>query len=257
MERHCIWSVSYVVSLVNYGAVLVNVRRGRYRWPMSTSAKRTRRPSDEVRDLLLSAAREEFLAHGYDGTTTKEIARRAGVSETLIFNHYDDKAGLFSAALTAPFAELVDTYVAAWNDNVGTIDERITMLVDHLFELAREHRTILVSAVNHRLTHGPPVDDDILDRLAEQLQSIQSLAETSDVRRFNLDPPATIAVTAGMILGTVLLDDLLFPRKRRKPSRDRLKTELVTMLLHGIEHRGPDTPTHSPSPAVVGAKARD
>ena len=49
-------------------------------------------------EKLLQFAREVFLAHGAFGST-KEIARRAGVSEATLFKRYPTKAALFLAAM--------------------------------------------------------------------------------------------------------------------------------------------------------------
>jgi AcrR family transcriptional regulator len=48
---------------------------------------------------ILGAAIELFSSHGYKGTTTREIALLAGVSENSLFRHFQHKEGLFWAAL--------------------------------------------------------------------------------------------------------------------------------------------------------------
>jgi AcrR family transcriptional regulator len=58
---------------------------------------RTRgRPLTLTDDELLDAARAVFLARGLDATTT-EIAKRARISESVIFHRYKTKEALFSA----------------------------------------------------------------------------------------------------------------------------------------------------------------
>ena len=54
---------------------------------------------DERRDQILQAALELFSKHGFAGTTTKEIARMAGVSEALVFRHFATKDELYNAIL--------------------------------------------------------------------------------------------------------------------------------------------------------------
>jgi len=44
-----------------------------------------------VRERLQQAALELFSEHGYDGTTTTQIAARAGVTERTYFRHFPDK----------------------------------------------------------------------------------------------------------------------------------------------------------------------
>jgi AcrR family transcriptional regulator len=53
-----------------------------------------RRAPEEKRALLLSAARELFAEHGFEQTSTQQIARRAGVSEGILFHHFGSKRGL-------------------------------------------------------------------------------------------------------------------------------------------------------------------
>jgi AcrR family transcriptional regulator len=54
---------------------------------------------------LLEAAREIFVAEGF-GASTKEIARRAGVSEGVIYQRFATKDELFFAAMIPPPADL-------------------------------------------------------------------------------------------------------------------------------------------------------
>jgi AcrR family transcriptional regulator len=46
---------------------------------------------------VLLAALEIFSAHGYNASTTREIARRAGMSPAAVYVHYRSKADLLSA----------------------------------------------------------------------------------------------------------------------------------------------------------------
>ncbi len=56
------------------------------------------RPPTITDDELLEAARSVFLEQGV-GTTTAEIARRAGISESVLFHRYGTKEALFLAVL--------------------------------------------------------------------------------------------------------------------------------------------------------------
>ncbi len=48
---------------------------------------------------LLQAALELFSTHGYDGTTTRAIAQRVGVTEALVFKHFRTKRELLRAVV--------------------------------------------------------------------------------------------------------------------------------------------------------------
>jgi AcrR family transcriptional regulator len=53
----------------------------------------------ERRAAIIQAVRRVFAEKGFDGTTTRELADAAGVSEALLFRHFPNKEALFSAML--------------------------------------------------------------------------------------------------------------------------------------------------------------
>lgn len=57
---------------------------------------------------LITAAASLFAANGFKGTTTKEIAKAAGVSEALVFKYFPTKRALYAAILAekAQYSEL-------------------------------------------------------------------------------------------------------------------------------------------------------
>src|SRR5262245_47916924 len=59
--------------------------------------KRARLPSRERRHAIVAAVQGAFAAKGFHGTTTRELARAAGVSEALLFKHFPNKEALYSA----------------------------------------------------------------------------------------------------------------------------------------------------------------
>lgn len=56
-------------------------------------------------ELLLAAAQELFAERGYERTTTRDVAERAGVDATLIARYFGSKAGLYLAALRAELGD--------------------------------------------------------------------------------------------------------------------------------------------------------
>src|SRR5262249_48275477 len=86
----------------------------------------------ERKQQLLAHAKQLFVTLGYQATTTKEIASAAGVTEPVLYRHFESKKALFlevlrqsreapltrwhtdPAGLTAPLAKLhaiTDTYL--------------------------------------------------------------------------------------------------------------------------------------------------
>ena len=58
-----------------------------------------RLPAHDRRRQLLEAALEVFSRKGFEGSTTKEIAAAAGVTEAMVFRHFPSKQALYAAVL--------------------------------------------------------------------------------------------------------------------------------------------------------------
>ena len=80
--------------------VRVLPREGRIMVEGVARAKKHSRPSGSERQAsLIAAAASLFARKGFNGTTTKEIAKAAGVSEALVFKHFPTKQALYAAIL--------------------------------------------------------------------------------------------------------------------------------------------------------------
>jgi AcrR family transcriptional regulator len=78
-------------------------------------SRRPRRPSaDERREAILREGMRCFAAHGFSGTTTREVAAGVGITEAALYRYYPSKESLYSAIIarkieTPPLVErLVD-----------------------------------------------------------------------------------------------------------------------------------------------------
>ena len=60
-------------------------------------ARDVRPSAPETRERIFAAAREIFAVRGPHGTTTREIADRAGVNEATLFRHFGNKTTLLDA----------------------------------------------------------------------------------------------------------------------------------------------------------------
>jgi AcrR family transcriptional regulator len=68
------------------------------------------RPRDAAatRRALLEAARELFATDGFDRTTVRAVADRAGVNQALLFRYFGNKEGLFAEAVRGQALALLD-----------------------------------------------------------------------------------------------------------------------------------------------------
>jgi TetR/AcrR family transcriptional regulator len=99
--------------LVKYNStVRTRARRGRERDDaMATNnggrkAAVPRESSLRTREMILDGAMQEFSERGFDGARIAQIALRAGVNKNLLYHHYGNKDGLFTALLEHMYARI-------------------------------------------------------------------------------------------------------------------------------------------------------
>ena len=73
-----------------------------------SETKRTRLRAPERRDRILAAAVEVFAARGYDGAGMGEIAARAGIVPSVIYDHFPSKRALHVELLERHGQTLID-----------------------------------------------------------------------------------------------------------------------------------------------------
>jgi AcrR family transcriptional regulator len=94
----------------------------------------------ERREMVLEAAVAEFAARGLAGTSTEDVARRAGISQPYLFRLFPTKKALFLALVERCFRRVEDTFITAAGDRTG--DEALEAMGD-AYERLLDDRTLL------------------------------------------------------------------------------------------------------------------
>jgi len=100
-----------------------------------------RMPAAERRELVLEAAIAEFASHGLAGTSTEDVARRAGISQPYLFRLFPTKKTLFLALVERCYQRVRETFTSAAVGLTG--DEALTAMAD-AYELLLNDRTLLL-----------------------------------------------------------------------------------------------------------------
>jgi AcrR family transcriptional regulator len=77
------------------------------------TATTERKTAAQRREEILEAATHEFAERGLHGTSTDDIARRAGISQPYLFRLFGTKRELFVAVVERCFAETLQTFQLA------------------------------------------------------------------------------------------------------------------------------------------------
>lgn len=95
----------------------------------------------ERRDSILEAAVVEFAEAGYEGTSTEDIARRAGISQPYLFRLFGTKKELFKATVSRCFRETLESFQRAAEGTRG--EEALRAMGESYMEMLLTDRTRL------------------------------------------------------------------------------------------------------------------
>lgn len=70
-------------------------------------------PISSTLDRIHAAARDEFLAKGYQAASLRNIVKTAGVTTGAFYGYYDSKEALFAALVDEPYRHVLETYRTA------------------------------------------------------------------------------------------------------------------------------------------------
>ena len=79
---------------------------------MPTGRQTNKERSATTRAALIRHGRALFVAHGYAGTSTPQVAEAAGVSRGALYHQFEDKQALFRAVLEAESIAVADAIEA-------------------------------------------------------------------------------------------------------------------------------------------------
>jgi AcrR family transcriptional regulator len=97
--------------------------------------------AEERREMVIEAAMVEFAARGLAGTSTEDVARRAGISQPYLFRLFPTKKALFLALMKRCYQRIEETFTAAAGDLTG--QDALTAMGD-AYERLLSDRTLLL-----------------------------------------------------------------------------------------------------------------
>lgn len=154
---------------------------------------------EQTRDAIRRAAVELFDQHGYDDTTTADIARAAGVSERTFFRHFPTKEEVAFEGHRERLVVLAESLAARPDDEpvLDGIQSAIVALVDE-FEAQR--------AVMMRLRDLTSASQTLAERSNELQNDFTAAVAAHVAARLHLDPETDLVpgVVGNAVAGAIL-----------------------------------------------------
>jgi AcrR family transcriptional regulator len=140
-----------------------------------------------ARRRLLDAAVQAFAEHGYGGTSTRDIAERAGRSPAAVYIHYESKEALLHAASLHGHEDSLDCLTQAYDATDDPAARLHGMVLDFtMWHIDHAKVARIVQYELHALTPEHREEIVTLRRRFQQLMA-QALQAGIDAGRFEVD----------------------------------------------------------------------
>ncbi len=126
--------------------------------------------SEERRAAIIKAVRRVFADKGFHGTTTRELAEAAGVSEALLFKHFPTKEALYSAMMFSCCRERdqgMAERLMTLEPSASTLVLMLHRLVSHMLEPKAEEEEVQNRLMLRSLMEDGDFARLFLERVAE------------------------------------------------------------------------------------------
>ena len=189
---------------------------------------------------ILRVAVTLFSQKGFGGTTTKEIAQAAGVSEAMVFRHYATKQELYSAILDHKACsgdsmnpEEMVAEALKQKDDRGVFEQLALGALEH-HECDPEFQRLLL----HAALEGHELAEMFFEKFVRRVYELLGGYITErqrDGAMTLIDPAIVVRAFIGMIIHHSLNNNLWDPQRRLLSiSNEEAAKQFADILLHGI-----------------------
>ena len=200
----------------------------------------SRMSAEERRLQILCVAVSLFSQRGFVGTTTKEIAQAAGVSEAMVFRHFATKQELYSAILDHKACsgdtmnpEAMVAEALQEKDDRKVFERLAVGALDH-HECDPEFQRLLL----HAALEGHELAQMFFEKFVRRVYELLGnyIAERQrDGAMVAMDPAIVVRAFIGMVIHHSLNNNLWDPQRRLlKISNQEAAKQFSDILLNGI-----------------------
>jgi len=133
----------------------------------------TRRSAEERRREITEIAIEHFALHGYNGTSTDQVAREAGISQPYLFRLFRTKRELFLACHEVMHGRITESFAEAARDLPP--EERMAAMGKAYMGLLADRTSLLFQMQSYAASGDPEIQARVRERYADLVRQVSDL----------------------------------------------------------------------------------
>ncbi len=195
------------------------------------------KPEQDTRSKILSAARSLFAHRGYDGTTTKELAEKAGIAEGTLFRHFTNKKAILVEVATQGWVELLTDLLMELSE-MANYEAISQVIYKRMLHLGKNHEVMRVCfmEVQFHADLREKIQQEVVTKMTDVAEAFFQTAIDRGVYR-----PLNAKVVAQVFLGMFVIagfshDTIISPDSNPQEMRE-MAEGLADIFLNGVMTR--------------------
>jgi len=165
---------------------------------VAPSTRKQQRRSIVTQQKLLDAAVEAFSENGFKGTSTRDIAERAGVHHPLITYHFKNKDQLWRAAADHIFSDFTLSLAKALEENSGMCPKKRMSAMIRAYVAYAKSQPALHKVMVQEASYSNPRLDWLIDTHLKPLFDV-TFGMIEKLQELGVAPPGNPALLFNMI----------------------------------------------------------
>lgn len=189
---------------------------------------------EDTRTKILQAALQLFARQGYDGTTTKDLAKSAKVAEGTLFRHFANKKAILIEVATAGWVDILTDLLTELSEmgSYKAVSQVMKRRMLHMRKNSDLMRVCFVEAQYHPELRES-IQAEVITKMTEVAEAFFETAMEKGIYR-QMDPKIVAQVFLGIFAIAGFSEQTIINPNASPKAMQEMAEGISDIFLHGV-----------------------
>jgi len=188
----------------------------------------------QIRTRILQAAQKLFAAHGFEGTTTRDLAQAAGVAEGTMFRYFPNKKAILIEVATNGWVDILTDLLTELSE-MGSYKAVEQVMRRRMWNLQKNAQLMRICFME--VQFHPDLRDriqaEVIDKMMDVAEAFFQTAMDKGIYR-QMDAKLVAKVFLGMFAIAGFADHTIMNPNATQGEMQQMAEGLADIFLHGV-----------------------